>query len=1360
MASVALAALFLCLLFPDMANTNETNRSGLQAPQRLAAYQFSAQEEAAIKRRAKARIDRLIKLAAEKKKSDSSSQKKSVAPKKVAPKKAAPKKAAPKKAAPKKKAAPAPKKKAAPAPKKDTTPVPKKKVAPAPKKKTTPAPATKTTPAPKDVTPIPKKVPPVSTDKPTPSPENQQQDNADFCAQNPGSESCGKETPPAQTPQDACAQNPNDPSCTAKQPQQQPPPASEKICSVNPNYPGCDQIGTQPDLGGAKEESTGVGSVCEQNPQLPQCQPGQTQNTPAPQPETQTGNQEPPNLPPGGTGQTSPNPPPTIPPTPPPATPSVVPPEGCPAGQEEFAGQCVTPGNCPDGDVEYFDPSATPPAMTCGESCPDYAVELLGSCINPAYCSSLGGTPYNDEECVEQCPEGSVTYSGEFDACYDQCPDGTTDFGDGICTYGPCPAGQEQVDGACIAACPEGTSRVGDQCLPACPEGTSRVGDQCLPACPEGTRREGDQCLAILDCAEGEIIWGTQCVPFGQCPQGEYDYEGQCLEYCPNGWLKRYFTCIQEEACIQQGGEENLGHCSASCPEGEMRTGIYGCVAQCPGVEFAGRCVNQGNCPEGQLDSVSRGCIDRDQCIDDPYLAEREGACIGVSICVQQGGVITNTGQCLEQCPEGTTQVDGSCSLGCPEGQLESGSECVAQCPEGQIVWGNRCRTGCPATYTERDGQCLSPYYCPEGESYLDGQCRENEDISYDDLVEQCVVEMSSGDLSPPEGTEGSTPQEQCSALIDQACDEDAFGGMPSSELGACTDRPCGEGQENVGGQCVASSPPDSGTAPAEGEQPPAEGEQPPVEGEQPPAEGEQPPPAEGEQPPAEGEQPPAEGEQPPAEGEQPPDTGTPPPDTGTPPPDTGTQPPPDTGTPPPDTDTPPPDTTQPPPDTGQLPPPPDTGTPPPPPPPGGGTPPPPPPDSGAPPPPPPGTGQPPAPPAPGKVTKRPPAETFAAYRKRIAAQRPLAVVIASARYSSRVIKNSKHAIGGAAAFVKHLKDDMKLPASRILTLRNGRLKDYIALLGTPGARGGRLQSALARAPASEVILYYSGRAAPIDNGKDVVLLPRDANENALARTGYRLSALYRTLHALGVRRLRLYLDTAFSTPSNAQPSPNAPAPKPVQTRPAIGLFGTLTPPGWIVITAGTGDQPAYADPKKPSSAFTEILLTGLRGLADTTGSGNRDGAVTAGELVPFVRNVLRAVVRKATGGSQRPSFFGRRTEILSLGRVAAPTPPPAPPSPPPAPAPAPQQEGAVKPSFDCGKARAPAEKAICANPAIATLDNVMVDLYKKARSARKGSARNALTAQQRQWLKSRNACGSDVACLAQRYGERIGQLQ
>ena len=98
-AGVAMAALFLFLSFPVASDTKPATRTLASASPAFTAY-----EEAAIKRRAKARVDRLIRLAQdrEKKKSGGSSQQKSVAPKKAAPKKAAPKKAAPKKAAPKK----------------------------------------------------------------------------------------------------------------------------------------------------------------------------------------------------------------------------------------------------------------------------------------------------------------------------------------------------------------------------------------------------------------------------------------------------------------------------------------------------------------------------------------------------------------------------------------------------------------------------------------------------------------------------------------------------------------------------------------------------------------------------------------------------------------------------------------------------------------------------------------------------------------------------------------------------------------------------------------------------------------------------------------------------------------------------------------------------------------------------------------------------------------------------------------------------------------------------------------------------------------------------------------------------------
>jgi len=377
--------------------------------------------------------------------------------------------------------------------------------------------------------------------------------------------------------------------------------------------------------------------------------------------------------------------------------------------------------------------------------------------------------------------------------------------------------------------------------------------------------------------------------------------------------------------------------------------------------------------------------------------------------------------------------------------------------------------------------------------------------------------------------------------------------------------------------------------------------------------------------------------------------------------------------------------------------------------------------------------------------------DSISGYRKRIASLGPLGIVIANARYKSKVIKNSRHAVSGAKEFVKFLRTDMRLPARSVIQRSNMYRSDFVSLFGQKGGPAGHLKTILAGAPASELIIYYSGRAMPIKNGRDAVLLTRDAEFKQPAKTGYRLSELYRRLASLGVRRLRLYLDTAFSSPSNAQPGPDAPAVRRVQIAPVFGPFGKLITAKWFVISAGTGTQATYADPKAPRSAFTDALLSGLRGYADTLVAGDKNGAVTAGELDAFLRNELHVAVQKATGGTQRPSLFGSKSEILTLGLT---------PKPAPAATPAPPQSGAVKPSFNCAKAFAKAEKAICSSPAIATLDNVMVDLYKKVRRGRRGAARNALVTQQKAWLRQRNTCGSDIGCLAQRYGTRIQQLQ
>lgn len=77
--------------------------------------------------------------------------------------------------------------------------------------------------------------------------------------------------------------------------------------------------------------------------------------------------------------------------------------------------------------------------------------------------------------------------------------------------------------------------------------------------------------------------------------------------------------------------------------------------------------------------------------------------------------------------------------------------------------------------------------------------------------------------------------------------------------------------------------------------------------------------------------------------------------------------------------------------------------------------------------------------------------------------------------------------------------------------------------------------------------------------------------------------------------------------------------------------------------------------------------------------------------------------------------------------------------------------------SFDCAKAASTTEKTVCADPTLSTQDSVLATAWKQALSRVGDPA--ALRASQRDWLKQRDACASDRACLDQRYRERLHAL-
>ncbi len=77
--------------------------------------------------------------------------------------------------------------------------------------------------------------------------------------------------------------------------------------------------------------------------------------------------------------------------------------------------------------------------------------------------------------------------------------------------------------------------------------------------------------------------------------------------------------------------------------------------------------------------------------------------------------------------------------------------------------------------------------------------------------------------------------------------------------------------------------------------------------------------------------------------------------------------------------------------------------------------------------------------------------------------------------------------------------------------------------------------------------------------------------------------------------------------------------------------------------------------------------------------------------------------------------------------------------------------------SFDCNQAATLIEKAICAEPALSTLDDQLLQAYKDALA--KAASAETIKAEQRNWLKNiRNKC-QDSACLHNTYLKRIKEL-
>jgi uncharacterized protein len=71
---------------------------------------------------------------------------------------------------------------------------------------------------------------------------------------------------------------------------------------------------------------------------------------------------------------------------------------------------------------------------------------------------------------------------------------------------------------------------------------------------------------------------------------------------------------------------------------------------------------------------------------------------------------------------------------------------------------------------------------------------------------------------------------------------------------------------------------------------------------------------------------------------------------------------------------------------------------------------------------------------------------------------------------------------------------------------------------------------------------------------------------------------------------------------------------------------------------------------------------------------------------------------------------------------------------------------------IDCGKAASPAEHAICCSYPLGQAEARMATLFGVVTSLVAMGQRGDIGDAQRQWLKQRDTCGGDTACLARAY--------
>lgn len=81
-------------------------------------------------------------------------------------------------------------------------------------------------------------------------------------------------------------------------------------------------------------------------------------------------------------------------------------------------------------------------------------------------------------------------------------------------------------------------------------------------------------------------------------------------------------------------------------------------------------------------------------------------------------------------------------------------------------------------------------------------------------------------------------------------------------------------------------------------------------------------------------------------------------------------------------------------------------------------------------------------------------------------------------------------------------------------------------------------------------------------------------------------------------------------------------------------------------------------------------------------------------------------------------------------------------------------------PSFNCVTDTRPDERTVCASAALSQLDRQLSTLYFAVRDGLDAGQQAVLRDGQRSWIRERQSCGANAACISALYQRRISQLQ